>query len=106
MKDEHKVKICVINSKALSSIQKEIEKYPSKLEEHWWIPKTNTNPRGFGLKKKTVKKLVEESKNSGNYLEIDYKPFTEEEKARAKKEYFENWYELIKAIAKKYHYRR
>lgn len=103
VKDGNKIKICVIDTGTLNFLQKEIESDPSKLREYWSIPRENTNPRGFGLKGRAVKKLVEESKNRGNYVEVEYKPFTEKERVKAKRKYLESWYELVKGIAKKHH---
>ncbi|WP_233185565.1 hypothetical protein [Thermotoga sp. SG1] len=102
-KEGNKIKICVIDAETLNSLQREIKNNPSKLREYWSIPKENTNPRGFGLRRRTVKKPVEKFKNRGNYVEVEHKPFTGKEKVESQKEYFENWYDLVKKIAEKYH---
>lgn len=72
------------------------------MEEYYSLPSSNTNPRGFGLKSSTVKRLIELSKKEENYLEIDYKPFPVELILKAKEEYFKGWYDLIKELIEKY----
>ncbi|AIY86163.1 MULTISPECIES: hypothetical protein [unclassified Thermotoga] len=101
-RNKDKIILCVIDLEKLRDLQREVEKNESKLEEYYSLPSSNTNPRGFGLKSSTVKRLIELSKKEENYLEIDYKPFPVELILKAKEEYFKGWYDLIKELIEKY----
>jgi len=96
---KHTIEISIIDVDDLRSLQKETKEDPSKVEKYWWIPKSGTNPRGFGLKSSTIKKLVENSKKKKNYILYEYSPLPKSKLERLRDEYFKGWYELIKKIA-------
>lgn len=96
-KQEHTIEISIIDIDDLKEIQKKTTE--KTLSEYWWIPKSGTNPRGFGLNTKTVKSLVEKSKIKGNYIKTTYDPIPTSKIKKLKDKYFEEWYELIKRIA-------
>ena len=93
----HTVEISVISIDDLKGIQKKTT--GETLEEYWWVPKSGTNPRGFGLNTKTVKMLVEKAKERGDYIKMGYDPIPPAKINELKDKYFEEWYELIKRIA-------
>ena len=64
----------------------------------WWIPNRGTNPRGFGLSAEAVRKLIEKAELKNNCIEIKYTPVDIE---AIKKEYWEEWYKLLKKLASK-----
>ncbi len=96
-KQEHTIEMSVIDIEDLKEIQRKTTE--ETLSEYWWIPKSGTNPRGFGLNTKTVKKLVDKAKLKGNYIKTGYEPIPPIKIEELRDKYFEEWYELIKRIA-------
>ena len=86
----HEVRVCVFTQSTLENVRRTLS------SEFWWIPKENTNPRGFGISKKAVQKLIEEAEKEDNCIRVRYEPVDVE---RAKLEYLKGWYELLKRIA-------
>ena len=78
----------------------DIELAKVKCKDFWWIPKTGTNPRGYGISSKGVKFLIDMAKRKGNYVEKKYTPPNVE---MLKDEYWAKWYSLIKELALKNH---
>ncbi len=77
----------------LESIKREIG------DNIWWIPKSGTNPRGFGINTRSVKRLIEIAKAKDNAITTKYMPINME---RLKREYWKKWYNLLKNLALKY----
>jgi hypothetical protein len=97
-REKHKIAMAVIESHQLRNIQTICRNDPSKVKDYWWIPKSGTNPRGFGLKRGTIKRLVENAKRNGNYLETTYPPLPADRIEELKRKYHEGLYKLIKEI--------
>lgn len=95
----HTIELSVITIDDLRAIQEAVRNDPSKLEEYWWVPKRETNPRGFGLKASTIRMLVGRAREKGNYIKYRYDPIPPTRLPQLRMEYFEGWYELIKKIA-------
>ncbi|MDK2783929.1 MAG: hypothetical protein PWQ32_1518 [Thermococcaceae archaeon] len=98
-KEKHTIEISIIDVEDLKKMQDEIRKDLSKLKKYWWIPKSGTNPRGFGLYPSTIKQLIESAKRKENYIKHEYKPLPQSKLEQLRNKYFEEWYELIKKIA-------
>lgn len=64
----------------------------------WWIPKKETNPRGFGINTTAVKKLMEKAKEKGNFVSSKYDPI---DISKIKEEYWKNLYNTLKELAMK-----
>lgn len=78
----------------------DIERLRNELGNNfWWIPKSETNPRGFGLTSIAVEKLLEAAKEKGNHITIEYTPIKNVERIVA--EYWERWYHLVKDLVLK-----
>ncbi|MEM2619167.1 MAG: hypothetical protein QW356_06760 [Candidatus Hadarchaeales archaeon] len=78
----------------------DIERLRNELGNNfWWIPKSKTNPRGFGLTSIAVKKLLEAAKEKGNHITIKYTPIKGIKRIVA--EYWEKWYQLVKDLVLK-----
>ncbi len=56
----------------LESIKREIG------DNIWWIPKSGTNPRGFGINTRSVKRLIEIAKAKDNAITTKYMPINME----------------------------
>ena len=77
----------------LESIKREIG------DNIWWIPKSGTNPRGFGINTRSVKRLIETAKAKDNAITTKYTPINMES---LKREYWKKWYNLLKNLALKH----
>ncbi len=75
-----------------------IDNVKSKLnKDFWWIPRTGTNPRGFGISTKAIRKLMNEAKKEGNYVSKKYNfTYNIDE---ISKDYWKGWYILLKKLA-------
>lgn len=62
-------------------------------------PRSGTNPRGFGIERRAVEKLLEKSKTKGNHVSKTYSPI---DITKAAEEYKNEYYELLKKLALKY----
>ncbi|GAB6102287.1 hypothetical protein JCM16138_15100 [Thermococcus atlanticus] len=96
-KKEHTIEMSVISIDDLKEIQRKTTE--KTIGDYWWIPRSGTNPRGFGLNTKTVKRLVEKAKERGNHIKTSYDPVPPAKINELKDKYFEEWYELVKKIA-------
>jgi len=65
-------------------------------DEMWWIPKTATNPRGFGIKAEAVKKLIQKAEKKDNFVKAKYNPININS---IKERYWKEWYQLLKRLA-------
>jgi len=63
----------------------------------WWIPSNKTNPRGFGIKTKAVRNLIEKAKAKGNFVVVDYRYNINIE--NIKERYWKMWYNMLKKLA-------
>ena len=63
----------------------------------WWMPKGGTNPRGFGISTKAVRRLMEEAEKEGNHVGKKYTPVRD--LRQAVEGYWEGWYNLLKKLA-------
>jgi len=98
-REEHTISMAIIRSSDLKKIQAECKTDPDKVDKYWWIPNANTNPRGFGLRGKTIKALLENAKSRGDFITYTYKPLPKDKIEKLKRQYFKDWYALIKKIA-------
>lgn len=62
----------------------------------WWVPRSGTNPRGFGINTKAVKTLIEKAKRNGNFVTANY-PYINIEDIKEK--YWKMWYNILKRLA-------
>ncbi|MEM1679560.1 MAG: hypothetical protein QXY26_08435 [Ignisphaera sp.] len=78
----------------------DIKKLREELGDNmWWIPKEGTNPRGFGLSKSAIEKLIDIAKNKDNYVSCTCQPV---DLKKIAKDYWDGWYNLVKNLALKY----
>lgn len=65
--------------------------------DFWWIPRGGTNPRGFGISTRAIRRLMEEAEREGNHVGKTYKPVTD--LRQAVEGYWRGWYHLLKKLA-------
>ncbi len=65
-------------------------------DDMWWIPRRGTNPRGFGINKRAIERLMEKARTKGNYVSKEYHHI---DVNAIRKEYWEGWYNLLKKLA-------
>ncbi len=90
-RESKRIDVFVFTSKLIERVRKEMGK------NFWWMPTGGTNPRGFGIHTKAVRKLIEQAKLEGNHVGRHYKPIEELEKTV--EEYWKGWYHLLKKLA-------
>jgi hypothetical protein len=66
-------------------------------KDMWWIPNSKTNPRGFGIKPRAVKYLIDKAKKRGNFISVNYTPIEINDNIKAR--YLQGWYNLLKSLA-------
>jgi len=85
--------IYVFELNDIESVKREM-----KFDEFWWIP-TGGNPRGFGISKKAVEKLVTKAKEKDNYIPL---PSIREITAQISRgDYLDAFYEMVKMLVNK-----
>jgi len=99
IKRQNKIEIFVFDVHDLQQLKKESMKNDEKFYEIWWVPKSGTNPRGFGLQCNAVARLVKQAKQRGNYVYAKYPPISDEEFEKLKEAYFRGWYNILKELA-------
>jgi len=62
----------------------------------WWIPKSNTNPRGFGIDSKAVKVLIGKAMEKDNFVTVRYQHI---DINTVEKKYWKSWYCMLKELA-------
>lgn len=94
-RDRAEISLYVFELEDIEQVKKELG------NDFWWIPRSGTNPRGFGLRTLSVKRLIELSKSKENYVSACYKPINP---AEISSDYWEGWYQLVRRLAlKPYH---
>ena len=83
-------KVYVFEVEDLKELKKEMK------DKMWWIPKTRTNPRGFGIKTEAIKKLIEKAEKKDNFVKAKYNPININ---GIKERYWKEWYQLLKKLA-------
>jgi len=86
---EKKISIYVFEVNDLEGLKNEIG------DSMWWIPKSETNPRGFGININALKILMTKAKEKGNFMEIEYQPV---DLNIIKKKYWKTWYNALKKL--------
>jgi hypothetical protein len=86
---EKKISIYVFEVNDLEGLKNEIG------DSMWWIPKNETNPRGFGININALKILMTKAKEKGNFMEIEYQPV---DLNIIKKKYWKTWYNALKKL--------
>jgi len=86
---EKKISIYVFEVNDLEGLKNEIG------DSMWWIPKSETNPRGFGININALKILMTKAKEKGNFMEIEYQPV---DLNIIKKKYWKTWYNALKNL--------
>jgi len=89
-RSKKKISIYVFDVEDLEKLKEEMG------DSMWWIPEEDTNPRGFGLSKRAVEKLMEIAKVKGNYIAWIYNPI---DVNAIKERYWNEWYNLLKKLA-------
>ena len=89
-KKEKAISVCVFELDDLEELKKEMG------TEMWWIPKSGTNPRGFGINTQAVRRLIEKAKRKGNFVAVKYKPV---DVKTIESRYWKSWYEMLKKLA-------
>ena len=87
---EGKISIYVFELDDLEKLKEEMG------DDMWWIPKSGTNPRGFGLNAKSIKNLIEKAKEKGNFVEANYQHV---DVNAIEEKYWKMWYNLLKKLA-------
>jgi len=62
----------------------------------WWIPKSGTNPRGFGINTIAIKTLIEKAEKKGNFITINYQHVNIN---AIREKYWKMWYNVLKNLA-------
>lgn len=88
---EEKEGLFVFELEDIESVKRELG-----FENFWWIPKSNTNPRGFGISRKAVKRLKEIAKSKDNYIHF---PSINEKIDRG--DFMEAFYEMMEKLVNK-----
>ena len=57
--------ICVFDVVNIERVRRE-----QGFEGFWWIPHEETNPRGFGIRREALGRLIEIAKRKDNHIEI------------------------------------
>ncbi len=83
--------ICVFDVEDIERVRRELG-----FEGFWWIPRRETNPRGFGIRREALERLIEIAKRKNNHIEISPIRIEDEELRR---EYFKRWYQFMKDFA-------
>jgi len=65
--------------------------------DFWWIPRGGTNPRGFGISTRAVRRLMSEAEKEGNHVGKIYNPIVDFEQVT--ENYWRGWYYLLKKLA-------
>ncbi|WP_125672600.1 hypothetical protein [Candidatus Methanodesulfokora washburnensis] len=87
---EREVSIYVFEIDDLEELREEMK------DEMWWIPRGETNPRGFGIKAEAVRRLMEKARNKGNFVSVNYNPINTD---IVKERYWRIWYNMLKKLA-------
>lgn len=67
-------------------------------DDMWWIPSSSTNPRGFGINRVAIRRLINKAKKKDNYVSVKYTPLNI---TNIEDEYWDNWYNMLKNLALK-----
>ena len=89
-KESNRISVCVFELDDLETVRNE------KQIQVWWIPRSNTNPRGFGLSIRAVKELMRKAQIKGNFVFTEYESIPVES---LREKYWKKWYELLKELA-------
>ncbi|MCS7144278.1 MAG: ThaI family type II restriction endonuclease [Archaeoglobaceae archaeon] len=92
-RDIKEISVYVFDVEDLNNLKNEIG------DDMWWIPKSGTNPRGFGINTRSLKSLIIKAEKKGNAITERYKAV---DIARLEKEYWRKWYLLLKELALKH----
>ncbi|MHA1712178.1 MAG: hypothetical protein ACTSUS_09015 [Candidatus Freyarchaeota archaeon] len=65
-------------------------------DDMWWIPKSETNPRGFGINTTAIKTLIEKAEKKGNFITINYQHVNIN---AIREKYWKMWYNMLKKLA-------
>jgi len=87
---EKEISVYVFEVEDLEELKKEMK------DDMWWIPKSGTNPRGFGIKAEAVKRLIEKARNKGNFMSMKYQRIDIDS---IKEKYWKSWYSMLKKLA-------
>lgn len=101
IKKQNKIEMFVFDVHDLQALKQKSMQNEEKFNEIWWLPKSGTNPRGFGLQSNAVGELIEQAKKRGNYAYAKYPLITDEEFEKLKEAYFKGWYNMLKELALK-----
>lgn len=75
----------------------DLKELKSKMgDSMWWIPRSGTNPRGFGINTNAVKILIEKARKKGNFVTTDYQHV---DINAIKEKYWKAWYDMLKKLA-------
>ncbi|WP_342827481.1 ThaI family type II restriction endonuclease [Desulfurococcus sp.] len=86
-----KIDIYVFTPELISKVRSEMGR------AFWWMPRGDTNPRGFGISSEAVRRLMSEAEREGNHVGKKYEPVSDLK--RAVEGYWEAWYHLLKKLA-------
>lgn len=93
-KEAHKLFIVVLDVDTLNTMKKE-----KGYRRFFTIPRSDRNPRGFGIKGLVTKELVEKAKEQGNFISVECPPLSEREK-QFRDTYLDRVYEIFFEKAK------
>jgi len=86
-----KIDLYVFTPALISSVRDDMGR------DFWWMPRGGTNPRGFGISARAIRRLMEEAERGGNHVGKTYKPVSD--LRRAVEGYWRGWYYLLKKLA-------
>ncbi|MHA1506435.1 MAG: hypothetical protein ACTSR0_04510 [Candidatus Asgardarchaeia archaeon] len=92
-RSKKEIAVFVFETDDLESLKEEMG------DDMWWVPKSGTNPRGFDINTKAVKRLMKKAIEKENYVSTKYSPINVE---NVKMEYWKGWYNLLKKLALRY----
>lgn len=87
---ERRISVYVFEVEDLEELKREAG------DEMWWIPRRGTNPRGFGIRSKAVRELIEKAKRKGNFATVRYQPINID---GIRGKYWKEWYDVLKGLA-------
>jgi len=87
---EKEIAVYVFEPEDLNKLKEELG------DDMWWIPRSGTNPRGFGINSHAVKRLIEKAVEKSNYIRTKYKPIDVNSIAN---NYWRSWYNVLKNLA-------
>ncbi len=89
-RENREISIYVFEISDIEELRREMK------DDMWWIPKSGTNPRGFGLNTNAVRNLIKKAKEKGNFVTTNYRRVDTD---AIREKYWKIWYNALKRLA-------